>query len=444
MFEILDKVMERMKYSMHNKTTVKNMIGREIPLSDEMKNAMSLWSEMYESRDGLRLAATISSELARMITLEMKSEISGSARADFLNKRYSELIEGIRIPVEYGCAKGGLVFKPYVLDGSIMIDCIQADSFYPVGFNNSGEITDAVFVERRKSDNVFYTRLERHTLSGGRYTVTNKAYKSFDKAVSGYAVPLSEVAEWSGLSEETVIENVHKPLFGYFKPALANTVDVGSPLGISVFANAVNLIEDADRQYKRLLWEFESGERALFANSMAFKMDKKGRLQLPDKRLYRTLDVEDIDFFKEWSPELRNENIEKGLNRIFRQIEFGCGLAYGTFSDLSDTEKTAEEVRASKQRSFCTVSDNQKSLRNALSDLVYAMDVWCTLCNLAPMGKYRISFDFDDSIVADRRTEFEEKQKLVESGIMQPWEMRAWYFGEDEETAKRAVEIKEV
>ena len=67
------------------------------------------------------------------------------------------------------------------------------------------------------------------------------------------------------------------------------------------------------------------------------------------------------------------------------------------------------------------------------------MDVWCSLYKLAPAGKYSVEFDFDDSIAADRKTEFEEKQKLVESGIMMPWEFRMWYFGEDEETAKRCV-----
>ncbi len=439
MFEFLDKIIERVKYTMLNKSTIKNAIGAELAATDEMASAMGIWSDMYENDTGLHLPAAIASEIARMVTIELHSTISGSARADYLNKKYSELIENIRIPVEYGCAKGGLVFKPYVTKNGLAIDCVQADSFYPVAFDNSGRITGAVFAERITKGNTFYTRLEHHSLKDNRYTVTNKAYKSFSKGSLGYSVELTEVDVWSELTAEMTIDHVHKPLFGYFKPALANTIDPRCPLGVSVFANAVDLIEDANRQYSRLLWEFESGERALFANSMAFKLDKNGKLQLPDRRLYRTLDVEDVDFFKEWSPTLRDESLANGLDRIFRQIEFSCGLAYGTFSDVNSSEKTAEEIRVSKQRSFSTISDNQKSLKNALCDLVYAMDVWCTLYNLAPMGSYSISFDFDDSIAADRQTEFEEKRKLVDGGIMQPWEFRMWYFGEDEETAKAAV-----
>lgn len=31
--------------------------------------------------------------------------------------------------------------------------------------------------------------------------------------------------------------------------------------------------------------------------------------------------------------------------------------------------------------------------------------------------------------------------RLVSAGIMKPWEFRAWYFGEDEKTAKANVEL---
>ena len=68
------------------------------------------------------------------------------------------------------------------------------------------------------------------------------------------------------------------------------------------------------------------------------------------------------------------------------------------------------------------------------------MNVYCDMYSLIPKGEYSISFDFDDSIAADRKTEFEEKQILVNSGIMQPWEFRMWYFGEDEETARAKLE----
>lgn len=444
MFEKIRDFFGKVKFNMFDKMVIKNEIVSEVAMSEEMNEALGLWKNMYESQDGLHLPAAISFEMARMITVEMNSRVSGSSRGEFIDKFYKEVIEDIRIPVEYGCAKGGLVMKPYVTGKEIKTDFIQADKFFPTAFDDSGKIRGAVFVQTLTKGGKYFTRLEEHRFAGENYVISNKAFCSSRNDSLGQRISLSEVDVWRGLSEEITIKNVKKPLFGYFKPAIANTVDPTSPLGVSVFANAVNLIEDADKQYERFLWEFESGERALIANAMAFKRDRDGKPRLPDKKLYRTLDVEDMDFFKEWSPQLREDELAKGLNWIFRQIEFNCGFAFGTLSEVSDSEKTAEEIRASKQRSYATVSDNQKALRNALTDLVYAMNVWCTLCNLAPEGDFSISFDFDDSIEADRKTQFEEKQVLVSEGIMAPWEFRMWYFGEDEETAKTRISQEKI
>ncbi|MBR2453034.1 MAG: phage portal protein [Clostridia bacterium] len=439
MFEEIKNFFGKVIGNMFDKNSIRKAISSEIAVSDEMGIALSAWREMYEEEDGLHLPAAIAFEMARLVTVEMNSVISGSKRAEFLNETYKSIIENIRIPVEYGCAKGGLVMKPYVSKEKILVDFIQADKFLPTAFDESGNIRGAVFIQTITRDGGFYTRLEKHSFVGDTYEISNKAFFSRTRDNLGTPILLSDVPEWHDLAETISIGNVKNPLFGYFKPAIANCIDPSSPLGVSVYANAVNLIEDANRQYERLLWEFESGERALIANAMAFKRDKNGKPSLPDKKLYRTLDVDDMDFFREWSPKIRIDEIAKGLNRIFRQIEFNCGFAYGTISEINDTQKTAEEIRASKQRSYATVSDNQKALKKALLELVYAMDVWCTLYDLAPKGDYSVSFDFDDSIEADRKTQFEEKQALVDGGIMAPWEFRMWYFGEDEETAKKNI-----
>lgn len=437
MFENVKDFFGRVRNNMFVKGALERAVSDEVAISPEMNDAIELWTSMFEEKGGLQLSAAISFEMARLITIEMKSVVSGSKRAEFLNERYRKVIENLRIPVEYGCAKGGLIMKPYVSKGEIFVDFVQADRFFPVSFDSAGKISGAVFMQSLVKNGKDYTRFECHRLKDGIYEISNRAFCSYTKNSIGKQIDIGEVEEWKELSEKVTFKNIANPLFGYFKPAIANTVDPSSPLGVSVFANAVNLIEDANCQYERFLWEFESGERALIANTMAFKRDRDGKPRLPDRRLYRTLDVEDMDFFREWSPQIREEQLSKGLNRIFRQIEFNCGFAYGTLSEVSDSEKTAEEIRASKQRSYATVADNQKALKNALLELVYAMDVWCTLYSLAPEGAYSVSFEFDDSIAADRKTQFEEKKALVECGIMAPWEFRAWYFGEDEETARK-------
>lgn len=405
-----------------------------------MEAARRKWRSMYAGTKGMRLPAAIAGELARLTTVEMKMRVSGGERGAFLDETLRQLTGRLRRELEYGLADGSLVLKPYYDGKSLKIDVVRGDCFIPEAWDQSGMVSRAVFVQEIKKEDGYYTRLERHSLENGRYRIENYAYKCRFPGEKGKEIPLNEVEEWSEMAQSVVLENIDRPLFGFFRTPSANTVDPSSPLGVSVFAGAEELIADADRLYKNLLWEFESGKRRLYVDVTAFDRDGKGRPKLPDTELFRTIDVNDSGFFSEWSPELRYEALQSGLNTVLQRIEFNCGLAYGTISLPSYVEKTAEEIRSSKQRSYCFVCDLQNQLRSALEDLVYAMDVWTQIYGLAPAGEYCCSFEFDDSIAADRQREYDEKVRLVELGVMRPWELRAWYLGEDEQSAKELLE----
>lgn len=407
--------------------------------NDIMSASIELWDRLYGSNSKLCLAASIASETARLATLEMKSKISGSARAEFLNKFYAEAIKGMRITTEIACAKGGVVLKPYVSDGKILVSRIQAENFVPLEFDETGKITDAIFLDRFASGKRIFTRIERHSFEKGSYVIRNNAFVSSSPVELGKSITLAETEFWNDIEPYLVCEGVEKPLFAYIKMPMANSVDINSPLGVSVYAKVIPLIEDAERQYERFIWEFESGERALYIDESAVRRDKNGEKSLPDKRLYRMLNSGDDTLFEDWTPELRSTQLKDGLNEILRRIEFGTGLAYGTLSDIQNIDRTAEEFRASKQRSYTHICDIQNSIRNGLSDLVYAMDALADLYLLAPRGEIAVSFDFDDSIVADRKTEFEEKMRLLDKGIITSAEMRAWYMGENEAEAERQL-----
>lgn len=419
----------------------------DIMLSAEMEHSLSLWAKMYTGNSpwldkdthSLGLPAAIASEYARLVTLEMRAGLTGSPRAAYLDIPFQELItKRLREQVEYGCAKGALVFKPYVQDGSIKVDCVQADMFYPLSFDSSGRLTGAIFSERITRCGKIFTRLEAHRfLKDGTYLITNQAHMSKSDSALGAQIELTDVPEWADIEPEVSVTGLDRPLFAYFRQPSANSIDTDSPMGVSVYARAADLIREADRQYSRLLWEFEGGELAIDASADVVRATPDGQLQLPKgkERLFRKLDTGDPDFYKEFAPALRDDSLLNGLNAILRRIEFNCALAYGTLSDVQATDKTAEEIRASKQRSYSSISDTQKALETALRDLVYAMDVLATAYNLAPAGIIEYSFEWDDSIVADRPTEFAERMQLQTAGRLRPEINIAWYFGVDEAKA---------
>ena len=434
--------------------TLKSSMKVDAAISAPMATALQTWCQMYENKatwlsadvKSLNLAAAISSEIARAVTIEMQVKLTGSARADFLTAQLNPVLDKLRQQVEYGIAKGGLMLKPYVVGKQVLVDFVQADQFFPVSFDENGNITACVFADTRQQGTWWYTRLEYHSMEDKGCKVTNRAFKSTVKDNLGNECPLTEVEVWKDLELEATISPLEKPLFAYFRYPQANNIDSTSPLGVSCFARAVSLVEQADRQWSDLLWEFDSGKRALYIDVLAFGKDEDGKPILPNKRLYRTLETGSAEgeLFEEWSPNFREQNLLAGLEAILRKVEFACGLAYGTLSNPQTIDKTATELMISQQRSYIVVSDTQKSLEQALEQLLWAMDTWTTLSKLAPAGAYSATYSWDDSIVVDREAMFTQDLRLVTSQIMGRLEFRMRNMGEDEATAKKQLALVEV
>jgi len=446
---------------MINQSNVKSALRVDVAITPLMAEALQKWSLIYVNQSpwlnteikSLNLGAAIAAEIARVVTIEMEISISGSPRADFLAEQMVPVLNSLRTYTEYCAAKGGLMFKPYVKDKYICVDMIQADMFYPVAFDSNGNITACVFVDLKQVGQYFYRRLEYHTM-GDHYDedgnlvhgclIINKAFRSTADATLGQEVSLSSLPEWADIKTNRIIKNINRPLFAYFKTPSANNIDPTSPLGVSVYARAVDLLEQLDRLWSGFLWEFESGKRALYTDVLAFGKDAAGKPLLPDKRLYRLLDLNSkIDgkgFFEDWTPTIREQNYINGMETTYRLIEFQCGLAEGSLPRPAALQHaTATEVKMTKQRTFATITDTQKSLEDALKHLVWAMDVWATIGSLAPAGTYETTYQFDDSIVTDYDAQFTQDSTAVTLGTMPKWVFNKRNFGLTDEVAKQWV-----
>ena len=435
---------------MLNTSSVKQALNINVAISPLMVDALQTWTLMYMNQaswlnadiKSLQLPAAIASEISRAVTIEMECEISGSPRADYLYLQMVNALKDIRQKVEFGVAKGGLMMKPYPKGDKVIVDFVQADQFYPVAFDENG-MTACVFADTKIIGQNYYTRLESHAMTNAGYKIINNAFKSQTQNTLGSVCPLGDVPAWANLQPEATITGIDRPLFAYFKFPLANSIDPTSPLGVSCYARATELIQQADEQWSNLLWEFESGKRALYTDVLAFSRDADGKPILPIKRLYRTLNqsgaIGKDELFEEWSPTLREVNILNGLDAILKRIEFTCGLATGTISDPNTVALTATEIKASKQRTYATITDTQSALEDTLNQLLYAMDVWATLNNLAPKGKYDAVFYFDDSVVSDHDVLLANSLQEVGSGLMSKIEYRMVVKGETEEIARKYI-----
>lgn len=422
--------------------------GTSPAVSMTMEQQIALWYAMLVNTPpwqdcnvkAVGLPAAICREVTRPTLVEFTANITGSQRADYLNDGFQLAKENFGKALELGLALGGVALKPYIYGDKLLVDMTGAAGFQPTKFDPTGRCIGGVFRDKPvKVNGKYYVRLESHDLTDTVYTIKNKAYYSDSTGSVGAPAPLDVVPEWADIQEEVTIQNMDGPLFAYFKPPIANTADTNSLCGMSIYGDAatVELIKQADEQWERLRWEFKSGERKVLMDGNTSAAD------MFDKRLFEIgAFTPDGDFYQFLNPELRNDAVYKGFQDVLRRIEFNVGLSYGDISDPQTVEKTATEIRSSKQRKYVLISSVQTALEHTFDALIYAMDVYATLYGLAADGEYEVTYDWGDSILDDQETkgnEFARDLQLLNAGIMNDWEFRAKYFNEDEATAKAAL-----
>lgn len=419
MFEKIITFIKGAISKMFNTSDIAKDFNIDISTNDEVFQLIELCSNIYnhnapwlnEEVKTLNVAKTICEKVAKAVTIEFKSQVEDKE----IDKIYQRFIKNIRTNTEYTLAKGGMFFKPYYANGRIKISCNQGDKFIPVKFDSTGELLGAIFIDQITRGNELYTRLEYQELNDTTLTIKNKAYKgNKNGSILGTKINLSTVSEWSEIQEETTIENVNRLIGGYFKIPIANPKDNTSPVGVPIFANAIEILEEIDKQFSRTLWEYESKETAIDVDETAFKKDKKGNDILPKgkERLYRKLDFGKEETWNVFSPEIRDTSLFNGLNELLRQAESQCGLSFGVISKETNVAKTATEINSSKQDYYVTVSDIQGALQTALEDLIYGIDVLMTLYKMPHKTNPNVSFDWDDSIIVD--SEKKQSQSLIE------------------------------
>ena len=75
-----------------------------------------------------------------------------------------------------------------------------------------------------------------------------------------------------------------------------------------------------------------------------------------------------------------------------------------------------------------------------MKHLVYILDVYCDLYELAPAGEYEVSAEWDDSIIVD--TESEQRIRLQETnlGLGSKLDYLMWRYGLTEEQAQEKLD----
>jgi A118 family predicted phage portal protein len=323
--------------------------------------------------------------------------------------------------------------------GKIKIGYTQADYFVPISWNNT-EVTEAVFISRQAKNGYYYTLLEFHRWNGDTYIVENELYKAKNDGVKepqdilGIRCPLDVI--YPNLSEKVQIKGLKKSLFSYYRTAVANNLDDNSPLGISIYANALSTLKALDICYDSFIREFVLGKKRIIVPTGAIKTVRNPdtgtlcRYFDANDETYEALNADDMGNLeiKDNSVELRVEEHEAAINAFLAILSFQLGLSPGTLTfNRAEGLKTATEVISEKSKTYKTVTGHQNPIGVAIEKLVQNIIDIAILYEMEYKGKkieqlvkpgYQISVFFDDSIINSREANINEGIMLLTNEVM--------------------------
>lgn len=360
--------------------------------------------------------------------------------------------EKMQESIEEACALGGAALKVWrdirhdsegnEVEGSenIRIGYAMADQFVPISWDNA-QVREGVFISRVAKAGWYYTRLEWHTWDGETYTVKNELFRSEitkgangdSQDILGIRVPLAEMYPF--LEEETVIP-VGESLFSYWRTPIANNLDDNSPLGMSLYGNALETLHALDICYDSFVREFRLGKKRIIVPARAVRtvVDPQTgamcRYFDANDEAYEALASDDPNDLKvqDNSIELRVDEHIAALNAFLSVLCLQLGFSANTFSfNQHEGMKTATEVVSENSKTFKTIKTMQNQLRPAVEHLVrniidvavlYGME-WegQSVESLARNG-YHVNVVFDDGVTQDRQTNVNEGVMLVGAGLL--------------------------
>ena len=372
--------------------------------------------------------------------------------------------------LEKGFALGGSALKEWVEipkdengndigEGKIRIGYTMASQFVPTAWDNS-RVNAGIFISREARDGYYYTVVEWHRLDGTTYRVTNDLYRMPIKEaeepqnILGWWYPLNEM--YPLLSPDTTIEDVQNAFFQYIRPFGANYADDNSPLGMSIYAPAMNSLHGIDIMFDSLQREFVLGKKRIIAPARAMKQvgGIGGRLQRyfdADDEVWEALATDNPEDLKivDNSVGLRvNEHIT-GINGDLAILCSQIGFDPGTLSfDASKGLKTATEVISENSKTFSTVKAHENIIRDSLRQMVDAIFELAVHYGLTWEGKtiesliaggYEVAVTFDDSIIEDKNAEINQGIALTGAGLMSKKRFLTDVLGMTEEDADKEL-----
>lgn len=378
--------------------------------------------------------------------------LDGDKEQEFIDRVFADNNFRVRANEmqEFAFALGTVAFIPRVVgmqavDGSaisgsaqgIAIDYVTVDHIWPLSWHN-GVITECAFDSIVTSNGEDYCYLQIHRKENGVYQIENRVYH-YDNDNIGAEVELSEVSGFENVPA-VVYTGSDRRQFVIDRPNIANNFDYSVPLGVSVYANAIDNLKGVDVAYDSYVNEFLLGKKRIMVKPAAMEyLDGEPVFDASDVTYYVLPEdlgndgavITPIDMT------LRTADHTTGIQTMLDLLSSKCGFGESHYRFDGGNLTTATQVISENSTLFRTVKKHEIILEQAIKELCrIILHLGNTAMGEGLNEEAAVTIDFDDSIIEDKTSERSNDRQDLAAGIMNDWEYRAKWYHEDETTAK--------
>lgn len=305
-------------------------------------------------------------------------------------------------------------------DTKIKIDFTTADKIIPLTYSGL-DVSECAFLSTEVRSGNKLLIVTRHLLDDKKeYEIHNNVF------IQGKDNNLTEIELDDYLP---VFKTKSKrPWFHIIRPNIANTINLDSPYGISIYQNALPQLQGVDEIYDGFINEFVMGKKRIMVDESLLKFDENGNPK------YDTNDI--IYYFFNGSQydgdgnkitqglveidlSLRINEFVAGFNQALNMLAKKVGLGDDYYSFEQGQVKTAREVVSDNSQLYRSIKKHEIPLKTALKNMFKSILEIGEVHGIGDLTQEvtiqnedsesvtelaEVSINFDDSIIEDVET----------------------------------------
>ena len=437
-----------------NIETIEEATGLTTLLSAEMRTAVEKWAEMYAGcapwhKDSVQCG--VEKSLAGALSMPVGQELRLKVYGKPIEEAMMKLNEESYKIIEYFTSFGSCVLRPMFSAGRLQYELIPLGNYLPTSYDIDGTLTGAAITKHIDAGKKKYLLVEQHEYSNGNHSVTEKLYEQEGNGSILKAVPLTATPQTAQLTESFTWEGVERPFIIEFRNRETNRID-GSNVPVALISGAEGLIKDADEQYTRMIWEQEAGKMRVFADQDLFRTrqgkDNEAENVTVDPKLrnvFVKLNGDTTDSGQKitpYAPALRTDSQKAAMQEILKRIELAVNVGKGTLSELEQVQQTATQFSGGRKAFYSKVDTYESELEEKYTRCAYVFAYMASAYTGVPFND-TIEVSWADGLRKDPVQERQLDKADVAAGLMNKYEYRMKWYGEDEATAKANVPQQE-